>query len=174
MLCEKCQRDVQAGQSYIFYYGNQTGKVRRGRQTITSYSIGGSQQPYLCNDCVFTFAMKERAGGFIGAGITFLIGAAIVGIIAFFWQDLTSAPIFWLAAALVLGYAISLILTSFVEKKRAENRDFDALSKTLQTDRGSKLAIALRKAGLESSGFKEFFTPGRMKELRISTPLKTG
>ncbi len=172
MLCEKCQRDTPAASPYIFYYGNQTGKVRRGRQTITTYSIGGSQQPTLCNECVFTFAMKQRANGFIGAAVFFFIVAAVAAIVAVVSPDLNNGLVFWLAAALLLGYTLSLFFTSFVERKRSANHDFETLVKSRRDTIGSELAISLRKPDMQARGFKQFFTPSRMKQLKLSAPAK--
>lgn len=174
MHCEKCQRDIQNGQLYDFYYGNQTGKVRRGRQTITTYSIRGKRQSFLCNECLFTYAMQQRAKNFIIAAIVFIVIAAIVGLFALGVQDPNTSLAVTCATILIAAYALSLFLTSFVERKRAENQDFAGLTKNEREDYGSRLGIKIHSADLQSQGFKQFFTPGRMRTLKLSfSPVNT-
>jgi len=173
MFCDKCRLDIQDGQPYTFYYGNQAGKTRRGRQMITTYSFGGAQQTFLCNKCVFTYAMQERAKGF-RIGSLFMVGVACIGgIVAFVAPDPNTAEILWFAVALIVAYALSLFLTGAVEKRRAENNDFASLSQTVREDRGSRLAIVLRSASLQAQGYHKFFTPGSMKRLKQSIPVQT-
>jgi hypothetical protein len=171
MRCQKCLKDVQEAKLYTFYYGNQTGKVRRGRQIITNYQISGSHQLSLCNDCVFAYAMDRRAIAYRGWGIFFVLVACVPAIIALISDDSILAELLWLAAAFGLTFAISLVLMGEVEKKRVENHDFASLPEATQADKGSRLAIALRTSDLHARGYQEFFTPNRMKQLQMKTPI---
>jgi hypothetical protein len=173
MICENCQHDTPSGQTYAFYYGNQTGKIRRNRQTITTYSIGGAQQSFLCNNCVFAHAMRKRAKGFTIAALVFVGITCAVGAFAFFAINPNLAEVSGLITALIGAYALSLFLTGLVEKKRAENHDFASLSQSTRTDSGSGLAITLCKGKLQAQGYQQFFTPARMKELKLPLPATT-
>lgn len=168
MICLKCQRDVNAqqGGSYIFHYGNQTGKTRRGRTTITHYQIAGSEEPFLCNSCVFTYAMQKRAATYRGWGIFFIIAAIVLAIVSLIAVDSSTAVICWLAVGLGLAYAISLFLMGAVEKKRIANQEFANMSSSTQKNAGTALAMATRKADLQARGFRELFTPARMRQLK--------
>lgn len=168
MICLKCQRDVDAqqGGSYIFHYGNQTGKTRRGRTTITHYQIAGSEEPFLCNNCVFAHAMQKRATTYRGWGIFFIVAACVLAVITLLALDSSTAEICWLAVGLGLAYAVSLFLMGSVEKKRIVNQDFASMSKSAQRSAGTSLAMATRKADLQARGFRELFTPERMRQLK--------
>ncbi len=157
---------LRGGKPYIFHYGNVLRKVRRGNRTITTFQISGSQQALLCSNCVFAFAMTARSTGFLQAAIALLVIAVIVGIIALVVDDSILSDLFGLAFVLVLAYTLSLFIMSFVEKKRAENQDFALLSASQREESGSKIAINLCKPALQAKGFKEFFTPNRLKQLR--------
>jgi hypothetical protein len=160
MFCQNCRRDVQHGKFYYaLSYGNAYKKVRQlarqmadpARQSSTRLTInaltGGSQQVFLCNDCVFTVKMKERAGNFLYAAKWFFGIACLVGAVLFIpWNDPITHEIILFATALIMAYALSLFMTSFVEKKRADNRDFETLSEEEQDESGSKLAIALNRS----------------------------
>lgn len=168
MQCEDCQCDVQEAHLYIFYYGNQG---RSPSPRVTRYSIKGSFKALLCDDCVFAHAMWVRARSLRGAALAMLVLACLLGIVAFINQDPTGAKVVWLAATLVLAYALSLFLTGLVENRRAENQDFASLAKAVWQDRGSRLAIEIYKADLQAQGYHAYFTPARLKRMqRVMRP----
>lgn len=168
MQCEDCQCDVQEAHLYTFYYSN---KGRAISSRTMQYSIKGSVKALLCDDCVFYHAMWVRARSLRGAAIAMFVLACLLGIVAFINQDPTGARVVWLAAILVLAYALSLFLTSLVENRRAENQDFASLTKAVWQDRGSRLAIEVHKADLQARGYHVFFTPARLKRMqRVMTP----
>lgn len=167
MLCQNCQqsREETEGQTYTFYYGNQTGRTVRSRGSTTHYKIGGSDKPFLCNVCVFAYSMQKRAKLYRNWGIFCALAACALGLIMLFGSDGNMGEIPWLAAGLVLAYALALFLMGGVEKKRVENQDFAALAPALRSFRGSSLAIIACKDAWQERGYHAFFTSQQMKRI---------
>ena len=177
MVCQQCMMNTQEGNYYIFHFGNPIGKKRVGslRQgaIITTYRMGGSEQMFLCNNCVFGYTMQKRASTFRKWAIfiaTLAIVMVIIAIVSQLNSESRSAEIFLLATVCTLAFAASIFLMGRTEKKRAANNDFWSLSAQSKIEKGSSLAILIRTAALKAQGFQVFFTPRKIQQLqRTST-----
>jgi hypothetical protein len=168
MICRNCQQnlDEQEGQTYIFYYGNETGRTAWGRSSTIHYKIGGSTAPFLCNTCVFAYTMQRREVIYRNWGFVFLLVGGIVALLMLFGSDGNMGEIPWLVAGLVLAYTLALFLLGMVERRRTGKRDFAHLPAALRSLRGSTLAIAIGKDDWRARGYNAFFTPQHMQRIK--------
>ena len=165
--------DAQEGNYYTFHFGNQIGQKRVGSLSqgaiITRYNMGGSEQMFLCNNCVFAYTMQKRASGCRKQAIFVAALAIVMVTIAIVSQsnsESRSAEIFLLATVCTLAFAASIFLMGRTEKKRAANNDFWSLSTLSKIEKGSSLAIFMRTAALKAQGFQVFFTPRKIQQLQ--------
>ncbi len=170
MICPKCLQDldISKGRTYSFYYGIITHRTLGGNTVTTRYQMSGKEETFLCNTCVFTYAMSQRAAFYrIGA----VIGAIVACPVMLIALLLSNGSAF-LGGGLILACAFVLFQVAGVVQKRVENQHFAHLSNMAQDQYGSQLATSVCKADFRRRGYDQLFTPQAIKRLKkpISIP----
>jgi len=155
MKCARCGRETTEGISYRFYFGKrgQTDMPDR-RTTRTHYKIVGSEDAFLCDQCVGQHIERRArltAGGVFVVTMLLATLRVVLGGPAPQGSELETVVGFPTAfvAALVIYFGIR-------RWKRGRQREY----------MGDGLAIKLRKATLKQSGYDAFFT--RQDHQRLS------
>jgi len=154
MKCINCNRDGQAGRSYRFYFGRHGSTDFPDRRTTrTHFSMGGSEDAYLCDLCVDQ--KIERRARVTAAGV-FLLTVSLA-VIRLLLDDYMPA-----GAALerVIGFPMALIMPLVIyfgirRWKQGKQRE----------EEGERLAIHARKLPLRALGYDAFFTQNEYSRL---------
>jgi hypothetical protein len=170
MICKKCLQDVDVSEGGVcpFYYGTLIDTKRRGSTTITRYRISGKEEVFLCNTCVVIYAMGQRSGVYRFVAIGVAMAAGLVLLLTLLAQNSTASVTFLLISGLILVVALVLFLLGIMEQKRVERQHYDHLSAKARAEYGSSLAVSMRRDLLQARGYTQFFTPERMKSLKLS------
>jgi len=155
MRCEKCMTETNKGGNYSFYYGTFTGSSRFDRHiTFQHFRIGGSENVFLCDDCVNR--QINRFALLIGSVFS-LIALAFSVLRLFVGGPAPEGS----SLETIIGFPIALVggpllyLGISRSWKRGKNREI----------MGDSLAIQLRKNNLKSKGYTKFFTRENYKGL---------
>ena len=168
--CEKCGVETEAGNTYQFYYGKPAGErkyVKDGKQMVEmKFSIAGTQQAYVCNQCVAIRELANRRKGMMSILILSL------GLIALFVLSYATDILMFLGVIALLLGILGLVLSFFAFQKwhtlsnllksHNNSRALDKLAKS-NTDVGDELSIEVHKPSLERQGFALLLTRGAYK-----------
>jgi hypothetical protein len=159
--CEKCQETNRSGAVYSFAYGTLAGSDYLGNQTTRySFKIAGSQDVFLCDQCVTEFGKKRTQK--LSLGISLGVLAIVVGLsvisLLINAANPGGAP---QIGSLLLGVVVTLLLVPVIYF----GRSFRVRKQPLAE--GDRLAIELRKPALTSQGYTRFFTRQQMRDNQV-------
>ena len=174
-ICELCERNTDEGNTYLFYYGKEVDKQRVENKMITRYRIAGSQETFICHQCM----TKEGSKRSIVAGVSFVLFSLAIFFISIFvypiqWsqldkQNLTAVII---GACLLLGavaFGLIMINQGLRLRRLAREDNRELLNKALASysEIGDQISIQLFKEELLTSGHDSFFTRAQHKNLTL-------
>lgn len=163
MRCEKCGIDRE-GQNYQFFFGNLVDTKISGttnriiKQEI--YSMKGSSV-FICNECYNRGPKRTRLFTLIGLAfieVVLIFLALSAPIIGFFSRSGYFILAGILGISIIIGLASSLVIKPLIK-----------------SDRGSMLAVSLKRKECEKEGYDTLMTPReyyRLKPYTESEPEK--
>jgi hypothetical protein len=155
--CEKCKAVNPVGASYVFYYGTFAGSEYLGDQrTRYDFKIAGTQEIFLCNQCVTEYGRKraQRKSLGISAGLAALvIGLSVCSLLMSVANPDATSQINMMPAVVLLLILAPLLY--FWMQRQARKQPLA---------QGDLLAMELRKPALKSQGYTRFFTRQQVRD----------
>jgi len=160
-VCEKKYDPLLGGRTNRIYYGNLVGRSQAGRTVTSSYNIAGSQEVFVCYNCVLKEKIQKTA---IGPMFFLLFGFLIA---------LISLGTFWFVYLPFFAIALYLFIDRQQSKKALAGDNEQASKKYLQKHEKdlAKLAPEVARKSVEASmkahGYNTAITQDFYNQLKI-------
>ena len=157
--CERCG-NTRAGSDYEFWYGRISEKTEAFGsvdRTTTSYTIGGHDAAFICDQCIADRRRRLRRVAIILPSVMFLVLFG-VGLTYWIFEDEVAGFLALGGMAVLAGPVLAPVLLWQLNR----NPDFSRQAM------GETYAIGARKKDLRKQGFTSFWTRKGYEALRAS------
>ncbi|HZW03412.1 MAG TPA: hypothetical protein VFF68_05775 [Anaerolineaceae bacterium] len=167
--CENCRTETEEGNIYRYYYGTEISKsstMEGSYQKITTtYDVAGTQETYLCNQCLAVKFLKSSRISFIGL---FILAFVLLSIFFIAINKVSILTVLALLAGLLsLFFTFKVLREWRAASAQLKNKDVAALRQlaSMNPDLGDLLSIEITSYRLKSRGFTNFWSRSQYQGL---------